>query len=86
MLVHGIENAENYIISRIYAPAQSRDKNECWEHLNQLHNTMMDIPWCLMGDFTKITYPNEKLGGTTPNVNRFQRLDDFLTNVNAEAL
>jgi len=39
-----------------------------------------------MGDFTKITYPNEKLGGTTPNVNRFQRLDDFLTNVNAEAL
>jgi len=40
MLVHGIENAENYIISGIYAPAQSRDKNDCWEHLNQLHNTM----------------------------------------------
>jgi len=39
-----------------------------------------------MGDFNEITCPNEKLGGTIPNVNRFQSLNDFLTNINAEAL
>ena len=48
--------------------------------------TMLDIPWCLMGDFNKIASLNEKLGGPAPNVNRFQRLNFFLSNINAKAL
>ena len=39
-----------------------------------------------MEDFNEITCPNEKLDGTTPNVNKFQLLHDFLTNINAQTL
>ena len=62
MLVHDTKNAKNSIISGIYAPAQSRDKHDFWEHLSQLHN-MIDIPWCILGNFNEIARPNEKLGG-----------------------
>ena len=60
MLIHDPVNAQNYIISGIYAVAQTRDKSVFWNHLVEPNN-VIDLPWCLMGDFNEILCPNEKL-------------------------
>ena len=39
-----------------------------------------------MGDFNKIACPNEKIGGSTLNINRFQCLNNFVTVPNVETL
>jgi len=85
MLIHDIENSKTSIISGIYAPAQIRDKNAFWDRLIHM-NTIIDVPWCLMGDFNELASANDKLGGVIPHANRYSRLNQFLTTVNAEVL
>ena len=81
MMVHDTVNASNSIRAGIYAPTHSRGKNVFWDHLN-----IIDIPWYLIGDFNDLVCSNDKLGGPTPYSNGFQRLNRFLTCINAEIL
>jgi len=85
MLVHDTENSKNSIISGVYAPTQTKDKNAFWERLTRM-NTIIDVPWCLMGDFNELASANDKLGGVSPHANCYSRLNQFLTTVNAEVL
>lgn len=85
MMVHDTTYASNSILSGIYAPAQNREKDVFWDQLTQM-NKIIDIPCCLIGDFNELVCLNDKLGGPTPNFNRFQRLNKFLACVNAETL
>ena len=50
------------IISGVYAPAQQKDKDSFWNHLFQL-NSVIDLPWCLIGAFNELANPTEKKGG-----------------------
>ena len=70
MLIHDPDNAQNSIISGIYAPAQTRDKGAFWNCLVELNN-VIELPWCLMGDVNELLCPNEKLGGQPPASSRF---------------
>ena len=74
MLIHDPDKVQNSIISGIYAPVQPRDKVDFWNHLVELNN-IIDLPWCLIGDFNEILCPNEKLGGQPPATIRFHRLN-----------
>ena len=49
-------------------------------------NNIIDISWCLIRDFNKLSYPNNKLWGSPPHLNRFQRLNNFLSCINAGSL
>ena len=62
MLIHDTAINQNSICSGIDATAQRRDKEPFWNHLLQL-NTVIDIPWCIIGDFNELASPYEKLGG-----------------------
>jgi len=85
MLIHDPIKVQNSIISGVYAPAQSREKNEFWHHLIEL-NKVLDLLLCLIGDFNEILCPNEKFGGQPPGTNRFHKLRDFLCTVNVECV
>jgi len=61
MLVHDTINAQNSVVSMIYAPAQASHKLQFWERLGEI-DTVIDSPWCLLGDFNEIEGPNEKRG------------------------
>ena len=56
-----------------------------WERLSPM-NMLIDVPWCLMGDFNELTTQNHKLGGAIPNATRYSRLSKLLTTINAEVL
>ena len=85
MLIRDPDKVQNSVISGIYALAQPRDKDDFWNHLVELNN-VIDLPWCLIGDFNEILCPNEKLGGQPPAICRFHRLNDFLAAINAECV
>jgi len=59
VLIHDTGNNQNVIVSGVYAPAQFRDKDPFWNQLIQF-NSVVDLPWCLIGDFNEITSPGEK--------------------------
>jgi len=40
--------AKECLISAVYAPAQESQKDDFWQHLKQLHNSI-DKPWCIIG-------------------------------------
>jgi len=85
MLVHATTLAQTVVISSIYAPAQLWFKDQFWDHLVEL-NSVIDSPWCLVGDFNEIGAPNEKKGGTTPTNSKFLRLNNFLDTIQAESI
>jgi len=51
MLIHDSKKTHNSILSGIYAPAQL--------------NLVIDVLWCLMGNFNGLASPNEKKRGTS---------------------
>jgi len=60
-------NNKQCILTTIYAPAQERDKDAFWQHLKQL-NDSINLPWCIMGDFSEMIHPSDKVRGTTSTV------------------
>ena len=70
MMIRNTANASNSILSGIYAPAQNREKDVCWDQLAQINN-IINIPWCLIGDLIELACPNDKLGEPAPHFNRF---------------
>jgi len=76
-LVHDKLNAEECLLSAVYAPARKNQKDAFWKHLYHLHNSI-DKPWCIMGDFNEMLNVSEKIGGTPLTPSKVQRLNDFL--------
>jgi len=85
MLVHDHISNHKVIIGGIYAPAQQREKAAFWNHLYRL-NGVMNLPWCLIGDFNEMATPIEKRGGRLPSDSSFERLNDFLNTINASTV
>ena len=50
--------------STIYAPAKNVDKSGFWNHLAKL-NSVIDAPWCIIGDFNELENNTEKKGGSS---------------------
>ena len=85
MLVHDPAKGQNSIVSGIYAPAQPREKTQFWEQLTHL-NEVFDVPWCLLGDFNELGSPEEKKGGQPLSFGKYQRLNKFISDINAETI
>jgi len=85
MLVHDVQKAQNCVVSGVYAPAQEKDKNPFWEHLKEM-NTVVDMPWCIIGDFNELAAPNEKIGGQILSNYKYDRLNTFLNSIDAESI
>ena len=77
MLVFDVARQQFSIISGVYAPAQSHQKDAFWSHLKNL-NQVIDKPWCLIGDFNELEYPTDKVGGPPVGQSRITRLPRFL--------
>jgi len=57
LLVHNPTIPKNILVSRIYGPAQSGDhKDSFWNNLTHL-NIVIDLVWCLVGDFNDLSAP-----------------------------
>jgi len=85
MLIHDPSINQNLIISGIYAPAQQRDKEIFWNHLYHL-NEVIDLRWCIIGDFNELANPSEKHGGRPQPSTKFVRLNDFRNTINASTI
>jgi len=85
MLVHDSKRSLNSVISGIYALAQSREKDGFLGHLVELNN-VIDIPWCLVGDFNELANTNEKKGGQVMSNSKYHRLNNFLSAIDAESV
>ena len=73
------------ILSGIYAPAQASAKEGFWTHLRHL-NEVIDLPWCLIGDFNELEYPTDKKGGLPATTSRLVRLPTFLRDIHASSI
>jgi len=77
-LVHKKSTLKKFVLSAIFAPAQNQEKNDFWHHLKHI-NDVIDLPWCLIGDFNEILISSDKIRGSPLTVSKTQRLSDFLT-------
>ena len=73
------------LLSPVYAAARESQKEEFWNHLKQLHNSINKL-WCIMGDFNEMLNASEIIGGIPLSPMKVQRLNDFLTTVIAMML
>jgi len=69
-------NNKQCMLTTIYAPACSGDKDVFWRHLKQL-NDLITLPWCIIGDFNELLQLSNKVGATLPTIARTRRLNDF---------
>ena len=56
--------SKNCILTAGYAPAQINEKDDFWNHLNDLNNAI-HLPRCILGDFNEMLHPSEKNWGNT---------------------
>jgi len=68
------------MVSGVYALAQQREKESFWNHLLEL-NHVVELPWCLIGDFNELANPSEKKGGQRYPITKFERLNKFMNNI-----
>ena len=66
----------------MYAPAQYKEKEWFWIHLFQI-NSVIDLPWCLIGDFNELANLSEKKGGQRYTLSKFEKLNYFMNTINA---
>ena len=85
MLVFDVLIQKFSIISGIYAPAQPCHKDAFWAHLRNL-NGVIDKPWCIIGDFNELEYPDDKQGGAMATPSRLTRLPCFLNSCQGVSL
>ena len=85
MLVFDVLIQKFSIISGVYAPAQPSHKDVFWSHLQNL-NSVIDYPWCLIGDFNELESHADKTGGPPANLSRLTRLPKFLNFCRATTL
>jgi len=85
MLVYDTSKKCSSIVSGIYAPAQNLDKASFWNQLLQLNN-IIDLPWCIIGDFNELANPTEKRGGKRYPLAKYERLNSFMYHINATSV
>ena len=85
MLVFEYSTQKFSIISGIYAPAQHSEKDPFWAHLRNL-NDVIDLPWCLIGDFNELECPSDKKGGQLVPPSRLVRLPSLLNIIQATSI
>ena len=85
MLVFEFSTQKFSIISGIYAPAQSSAKDPFWAHLRNL-NDVIDLPWCIIGDFNELECPSDKKGGQPVLPSRLARLPSLLNSIHATSI
>jgi len=85
MLVFEYSSQKFSIISGIYAPTKAIDKDDFWTYLRNL-NDIIDMPWCLIGDFNELECPSDKLGGQAVTPSRVARLPTFLQSIRATSI
>ena len=85
MLVFDVSSQQFSIVSGVYVPAQPNQKDAFWSHLKSL-NSVIDIPWCLIGDFNELERHTDKTGGPPVQQSRITRLPSFLQFCNAVTL
>ena len=56
-----------FFLTFVYASNDSIDRRELWSKLEDLHPSIGNSPWLLVGDFNVIKHPSEKLGGRILN-------------------
>jgi len=61
MLVHDLSNLKNLVVSGVYGPVQKQEREHFWANLVQMNN-VIDIPWCIVGDFNELETQAEKKG------------------------
>ena len=85
MLVFDVLVQKFSIISGIYGPAQHGHKDVFWNYLRNL-NSIIDKPWCLIGDFNELECHADKTGGPPAAPSRLTRLPSFLNFCQASSL
>jgi len=73
------------VVSSVYAPAQTHDKDNFWSHLVYL-NSIIDYLWCLVGDFNELEYPDDKAGGIPARRSRCNCFPSFLSSISASTI
>ena len=77
------KRAKNSVILGIYVPAQTKDKDEFWDHLKQL-NLVVDVPCYFY--LNELANPTEKIGEQALPNSKFQRLNKLLFEIDAESI
>ena len=77
--MYGLRKEYIKIMSRLscICASSKSEKNDLWDHLKHL-NDVIDLPWCLMGDFNEMLISSDKIRGCPLTVSKTQRLSDFL--------
>ena len=71
-------------MSYIYRPAQEIDKDVIWNHLIGV-NTILDLPWCIIGDLNEMECLPDKIGGTHLTLDKVLRMCTFLESIDGES-
>jgi len=85
LLVHDTANSKNIIVSGIYGPTQAREKDVFWEQLLHM-NSIVDLPWLLVGDFNELESLTDKQGTNLPSLRRTEWLNSLLSIIRAESI
>jgi len=70
------------IFTAIYAPPQTHEKNDFWNHLISFNN-IFHLPCCVLGDFNEMLHVSEKIGGVPLSASKLYRLNNFLSTCKA---
>nr|XP_016487427.1 PREDICTED: uncharacterized protein LOC107807533 [Nicotiana tabacum] len=79
---HNAIGMKDIYITAVYAKCKSKDRRDLWQSL-ELDNMVIDVLWCVGGDFNIIMDPNEKLWGKP---HRMYKSLEFQTCINKYGL
>jgi len=78
MLVHDPGNSKNILLSGVYGPTQALEKYYFWDQPVRM-NSIVDLPWILVGDFNELELISDKQGGTPSSLQKTKRVSSFLS-------
>jgi len=78
VLVHDISLGKSSMLSGIYGLAQKNNKKIFWDKLFDMC-PVVDLTWCILGDFNELLTPQDEQGGLAPKNDRFYFLTQLLT-------
>ena len=64
-------------VSFVYAKCTRVARHSLWEALERISETQ-DHPWMVIGDFNVISTPDERIGGSPPNLRNMEEFNDSM--------